>query len=241
MPEPEQWEVPTGSGALLSEQPYVDEMVRKEHFKSPLLSKIHRLMYNRAGVMKKIKSSILSFSGIPDLDDDARERLAQRVGKLSMELLKRIMDTLGVNRSSLSFEDKKASKENLVARLVEWLEKPTETTQKPPSAKKKRSSTKKKPAAKKKRAAGGAAKTAKSRPTKKARKIVVDEDEGAASVPAGMLGRAERIVRSVNVDEISMRAIYEQLQKEFGCTLEKPQKKVIKSLVLDVVAEENDS
>lgn len=53
-------------------------------------------MYNRAGVMKKIKSSILSFSGIPDLDDDARERLAQRVGKLSMELLKRIMDTLGV-------------------------------------------------------------------------------------------------------------------------------------------------
>lgn len=35
--------------------------------------------------------------------------------------------------------------------------------------------------------------------------------------------------------------IYEQLQKEFGCTLEKPQKKVIKSLVLDVVAEENDS
>ena len=28
MPEPEQWEVPTGSGVLLSEQPYVDEMVR---------------------------------------------------------------------------------------------------------------------------------------------------------------------------------------------------------------------
>ena len=45
----------------------------------------------------------------------------------------------------------------------------------------------------------------------------------------------------VLIGVVGAAQIYEQLQKEFGCTLEKPQKKAIKSLVLDVVAEENDS
>ena len=57
-----------------------------------------------------------------------------------------------INRSAQSFEDKKVTKDNLCERVVEWLESPTATTQKPPSQKRgrKKSATK---AASKKRAA----------------------------------------------------------------------------------------
>lgn len=70
--------------------------VRKEHFKSVLLKKACRLMYGRMVAAKKLKPTILEFSGLPDLDDDARDRLFARADKMSLDLLKRIMDLLGV-------------------------------------------------------------------------------------------------------------------------------------------------
>lgn len=234
-----EWEVPEGSGVRLSEQPYVEEMVRKLHYKDILLTKIHRMMYNRAGAAKKIKANILAFSGLSDLDEEAEDRLVQRLNKFSTDLLKRIMDTLGINRSSLSFEDGKVTKDNLIDRTVEWLKAPTETDAKPPSQKRKRSKTpKRSKSTTKKRTATKAPSSSAKRPAKKARKkkVVIDDDE--MDLPDGLLERAREIVEKSDTSELSLKAIYKQLNSEFDIELEKPQKKVVKALVMRVVEED---
>lgn len=145
--------VPVGSGMVLKDMPLVSETLSKKSGSSNELSALHKVMYSRVGKKRECKKNILQFSGLVFSGSaaDGQEKARAKIFKWSMPLIKNVMDLLKVNRSAKSFSDGKASKDNLVDKLLGWLESPTAPVEKPKKPKKPKAEKKpKKPKAEKK-------------------------------------------------------------------------------------------
>ena len=69
-----------------------------------------------------------------------KAKCVARASKWPVGLIKKIIDALGVDRSAASFEDGKAPKrDDLLDRLIEWLECPQESSKKTKAQKTKKS------------------------------------------------------------------------------------------------------
>lgn len=119
-------EIRPGAGTKLSDMPGTVERVEKEKASAEVMKRIHLLFYSKTAKPRNIKANILAFSGLPDCDDEKLDRIQDRIEKYSLALIKWIFDTLDIDRSAASFaaEGKTLSKDDLIERLVYWIEKP---------------------------------------------------------------------------------------------------------------------
>merc|ERR1712146_765290 len=98
-----------------------------------LLKPLHNLMFRRAGKEREIKNNIMNFNGFSYVrkyeGNEAmltkeRASVEIRVNNQSVDGIKSMMDIIGIDRSSNSFEGGKVDKTNLIDRFVDFLEKP---------------------------------------------------------------------------------------------------------------------
>ncbi|EQC25052.1 hypothetical protein SDRG_17058 [Saprolegnia diclina VS20] len=127
--------VPVGPGTKLRDIPYLAEKVAKCTKKdSELLTKLYQVMHSRrysAAIIKDVKEHILDFSGYPKFKDDAareafRDELAIKLCRGTMGFIHHMMDFLHIERSPKSFKEKNLLpiKDELVNRMMDWLEAP---------------------------------------------------------------------------------------------------------------------
>lgn len=117
----------SGSGIELSTVPCIVAKIKNTLARDAALKQIHSLMYRRVGSAKEAKKNILKFNGFNKEDlmnEHFLERVAQKMKKFSLANLKKIYDTLCLNRSSGTF-GKTPTKDQLIERLTEWLAEPT--------------------------------------------------------------------------------------------------------------------
>jgi len=122
--------VQDGKGIAIGALPDLEKGLAKLKGDDILLTTLHRLFFKRSGKKTTIRRNIRHFSGFPG-DDAAVEAAVKnattKIGKLSMPIVKRMIDLFLIDRSPASFEDG-LNKAALVERLVEWLSAPKEST-----------------------------------------------------------------------------------------------------------------
>jgi len=151
--EKEEWSVKSGKGELLSGMEGVCLQISRLKANDVLLKTMHTMFFQRQGKKTTLRKNLRSFSGFPEEGEDLKrvqEKARAKLAKLPIPQVKRLMDTLLIERSGNSFEDGKVTKDGLVDRVIEWITKPTEPTRKAPESLRKKA--KKKPKKKKKKA-----------------------------------------------------------------------------------------
>ena len=114
-----------GAGACVADIPAANKFVDKNKSTSVRLQMLHKLFYGQRGLKADIKANCRAFCGLVYDDERAREDVEDKVladKAWTTANLKTFMDELGVDRSSKTGD---VTKEGLVGRLVDWLEKPT--------------------------------------------------------------------------------------------------------------------
>ncbi|KAL7550114.1 hypothetical protein ACHAWF_013348, partial [Thalassiosira exigua] len=179
-------EIPEGKGEKLEDMPNVVANFKGVTWSSPPLKMLYSVVFG-TGKRKEFKAHLLQFSGLvyPEgKEEEKKEKLKQKMYKLTMVELKAVMDLVDIERTAESFGNKKETpgKEALCDRFLEWLEEPKA------SGKKMKGPTKKSPG--KRKSAGSAkkppAKKAKTTPSKKvsAKKSPAKKSPSAKKPPA---------------------------------------------------------
>lgn len=150
-----------GKGEKLEDMPNVVANFKGVTWSDPHLSMLHTVIYGR-GKKKEFKKKLLNFNGVvypegEEKEEDAKEKLLQKMYKLKMDELKAVMDLADIDRSADSFDAKIKIPDKLALcnRFLEWLEKPTASeknkggARKTPKKRKSDASEKKTPSAKK--------------------------------------------------------------------------------------------
>ena len=146
-----EWSVQEGKGLSLSGMEGVCLQISRLKANDVLLKTMHSMFYQRQGKKTTLRKNLRAFSGFHQEGEELKkvqEKARAKLQKLPMPQVKRLMDTLLIDRSSASFQDGKISKDGLVNRVLEWVTKPTEPTRKAPESLRKKA--KKKPKKKKK-------------------------------------------------------------------------------------------
>jgi hypothetical protein len=122
---PEVKAVRYGTGVPLQSLPAVVEYVRAQDASGDLLTQAHLLIYGNKGSSRGRKPAILDWSGHPDADKPGvSDRLKARVAKLTLPMIKGLMDVFDIERSAQSFKGGKASKDSMASRLTSWILEP---------------------------------------------------------------------------------------------------------------------
>ncbi|KAL4235614.1 hypothetical protein ACF0H5_004010 [Mactra antiquata] len=126
-------EIKEGKGRSLGDIPYIEHMLSKT--KAEDAKPLHKLLYRRQGANHDVKKNIRQFSGFPFAKDDAEyeKRLNLLKGKAyTLPMIKTMLDILDIPKTGV--------KDELITRLMEWLEKPEDSGRKIPQGKRKRKS-----------------------------------------------------------------------------------------------------
>lgn len=140
-----------GKGRSLGDIPFIEFKLSRT--KAEDTKPLHRLLFRRTGSVHEVKKNIRQFSGFPFSSDDPEyeKRLQLLKGKgFTTAMIKKILDILDI--------PKQGNKDDLITRLMEWLEKPKDSGRKLPEPKRKRKSK------------GGSEKKTKGKKTKKEKK-----------------------------------------------------------------------
>ena len=150
----EEWRVREGKGLALSGMEGVCLQISRLKANDVLLKTMHTMFFQKPGKKTTLRKNLRAFSGFPEEGEElihVQSKARAKLEKLPMPQVKRLMDTLLIDRSAASFEDSKISKDGLVERVLEWITKPTEPTKKAPVSLRKKAKKKPKKKAKKKK------------------------------------------------------------------------------------------
>ena len=185
-------------------------------------------------------------------EESERERLREKMYKLTMPQLKGIMDLVDINRSGDSFglvEGKNPGKEDHVTRFIEWLEMPVASGKKKgkssSSGKRKSSSGSAKKEKKEKAAPAKKAKSAKKKKAKKVEKEVSSDDDSSSDdeeiklTIAGVdidkvKAKVKSIVKSSDTDELTVKGVRKKLEEWLDCDLSKD-KDAVRAIVMEAM------
>jgi hypothetical protein len=136
VPEKAEFVIQKGKGKPIGELPDVCAMLEKHKGRDDVLQQMHTVAFGKKGPMAKVKAHLREFSGFPFAADAREAELAKRtafLGKRSTDELKQLLSVCCLERSG--------KKEELVARLVDFFDKPAATGIAPAAAKRKRAAT----------------------------------------------------------------------------------------------------
>lgn len=126
-------EIKEGKGRSLGDIPFIEFKVSRT--KAEDLKPLHRVLFRRTGQNTEVKKNIRQFSGFPfsTSDKEYEKRVEMLKSKtFTIAMVKQIMTILDIPRSG--------TKDELVTRLLEWLQKPEDSGRKLPEPKRKRKS-----------------------------------------------------------------------------------------------------
>jgi len=129
-PEEKEFVIPKGKGKKFENIPNVWNEISKRPKSSDLLQTIHTLLLGRANKKTDVKGNLGQFSGVV-YDEKGREKFEARVQTKKVKDLRDINEFFGQDRSG--------DKEDLIKRLVDFLEKPKASEHAPEASPKKRS------------------------------------------------------------------------------------------------------
>ena len=209
---------------------------------------LHSLIFGQ-GKKKDFRKHLMQFNGLvyaEGTEESERERLREKMYKLTMPQLKGIMDLVDINRSGDSFglaEGKNPGKEDHVTRFIEWLEMPVASGKKKGKSS---SSGKRKSSGKKEKAAPAKkAKSAKKKKAKKVEKEVSSDDDSSSDdeeIKLTIAGvdiekvkkKVKSIVKSSDTDELTVKGIRKQLEEWLDCDLSKD-KDAVRAIVMEAM------
>ena len=253
-----------GSGDKLEDIPNVVENFKAVTWSDPHLKMLYSLVFGGRGKKKEFKKHLLEFSGLVYAEgtdkEEEREKMKDKMYKLTMPELKAVMDLVDVNRSGDSFklgEGKSAGKEEHCQRLLEWLEKPHASGKKKGALVKKSSGKRKSSgsaasAKKEKKEKKAPAKKAKKTPpaAKKkssAKKVSAEkasssgsesEDEPVLSIPGVDIDKVRAKVKSIveksDKDELTVKGVRKMLEEWLDTDLSKS-KDAVRAIVMEVM------
>ena len=256
--------IPDGSGDKLEDIPNVVENFKAVTWSDPHLKMLYSLVFGGRGKKKEFKKHLLEFSGLVYAEgtdtEEEREKMKDKMYKLTMPELKAVMDLVDVNRSGDSFklgEGKSAGKEEHCQRLLEWLEKPHASGKKKGALAKKSSGKRKSSgsaasAKKEKKEKKAPAKKAKKTPpaAKKkssAKKVSAEkasssgsesEDEPVLSIPGVDIDKVRAKVKSIveksDKDELTVKGVRKMLEEWLDTDLSKS-KDAVRAIVMEVM------
>jgi len=117
----EKIQIPKGKGKQLSEIKLINDAIGKMKPNDEILKGLHRLLYNRAGDQKSIKSNIRQFCGF-DFDekekDEKEEIIEEKLGKWMLSGLKELCQLLNL--------DAGGTKVVIISRILDFLKNPNE-------------------------------------------------------------------------------------------------------------------
>ena len=150
--EKKEFKVEEGPGIQLGDMDGIVLQLSRLKANDIVLTTLHRIFFHRTGKRTTMRKNIRSFSGFPgdsDTVNQAKQRAKDKLDKMTMALLKRLYDTLLIDRSAKSFASGKIDKESMVKRALEWMTNPTHPQRdapqkRRPKAKKKTTKRKKK-------------------------------------------------------------------------------------------------
>ena len=218
---------------------------------------LYNLIFGQ-GKKKDFRKHLMQFNGLvyaEGTEESEREKLREKMYKLTMPQLKGIMDLCDINRSGDSFglaEGKNPGKEEHVTRFIEWLEMPVASGKKKgksssSSGKKRKSSSGSAKKEKKEKAAP--AKKAKSTKKKKAKKVEKEvsssdddsssDDEEIKLTIAGVdidkvKAKVKSIVKSSDTDELTVKGVRKKLEEWLDCDLSKD-KDAVRAIVMEAM------
>ena len=248
--------IPNGAGTKLEDMPNVVENFTAVTWSSPQLKMLYSLVFG-VGKKKEFKKHLLQFNGlvyVEGTEEDERERLREKMYKLTMPELRSVMDLADIDRSGDSFEGKTAGKEELCQRILDWLEKPKASGKKKGSlakssgGKKRKSSGSSSAAAEKKKKKEKAApeKKDKKKPAKKQKTAANEkadssgsesEDEPITGVSKDQLrAKVKSIVEKSDPDTLTVKKVRKMLEDVYDTDLSTAeQKDTIRALVMEVM------
>jgi len=214
---------------------------------------LYNLIFGQ-GKKKDFRKHLMQFNGLvyaEGTEESEREKLREKMYKLTMPQLKGIMDLADINRSGDSFglaEGKNPGKEEHVTRFIEWLEMPVASGKKKGKSssggKKRKSSS---GSAKKEKAAPAKkAKSAKKKKAKKVEKEVSSSDDDSSSddeeiklTIAGVdidkvKAKVKSIVKSSDTDELTVKGVRKKLEEWLDCDLSKD-KDAVRAIVMEAM------
>ena len=214
---------------------------------------LYNLIFGQ-GKKKEFRKHLMQFNGLvyaEGTEESERERLREKMYKLTMPQLKGIMDLVDINRSGDSFglaEGKNPGKEDHVTRFIEWLEMPVASGKKKgkssSSGKRKSSSGSAKKEKKEKAAPAKKAKSAKKKKAKKVEKEVSSDDDSSddEEIKLTIAGvdiekvkkKVKSIVKSSDTDELTVKGIRKQLEEWLDCDLSKD-KDAVRAIVMEAM------
>jgi len=124
--------VPKGKGRKLEDCPHILASLNKRRSSDEALIALHGVVLGKVTKAVKVKANLKQFSGVVYDDDKNREKLEDKLHKLHMNSLREVARLVGV----LSTGDK----DDLVARLCDWAEKPHDADEAIESPKKRKRS-----------------------------------------------------------------------------------------------------
>ena len=218
---------------------------------------LYNLIFGQ-GKKKDFRKHLMQFNGLvyaEGTEESEREKLREKMYKLTMPQLKGIMDLADINRSGDSFglaEGKNPGKEEHVTRFIEWLEMPVASGKKKgkssSSGKKRKSSSGSAKKEKKEKAAP--AKKAKSAKKKKAKKVEKEvsssdddssDDEEIKLTIAGVdidkvKAKVKSIVKSSDTSELTVKGVRKQLEEWLDCDLSNANDKdAVRKIVMEAM------
>ena len=217
---------------------------------------LYNLIFGQ-GKKKEFRKHLMQFNGLvyaEGTEESEREKLREKMYKLTMPQLKGIMDLADINRSGDSFglaEGKNPGKEEHVTRFIEWLEMPVASGKKKgksSSSGKKRKSSSSGSAKKEKKEKAAPAKKAKSAKKKKAKKVekeVSSSDDDSSDVEEIKLtiagvdidkvkAKVKSIVKSSDTDELTVKGVRKKLEEWLDCDLSKD-KDAVRAIVMEAM------
>ncbi|GFY48938.1 protein DEK [Trichonephila inaurata madagascariensis] len=136
----EKQEIQEGIGQKLGDCPRIEHQIQKTSIED--LKPLHRILFGRVGSAPQIKRNIRKFSGFPfEKKSTEFDRKKATVEKLTNSVLKRVCELLDLERSG--------TKEEIVARILEFLLEPKDSGKSVKTKKKASSKDKKKGSEKK--------------------------------------------------------------------------------------------
>lgn len=165
-----------GKGKPIADLPDVCTMLEKKKGSDDVLQHLHSVAFGRKGPRAKVKANLREFSGFPFAADARAAELAKREAFLSKRTADELKDML-----SVCCLERSGKKEELVARLIDFFDKPAASGIAPAAggAKRKRAVTPAKKASAKKKQA-----TAKASPAKKGKAAAAPAKKAAGKKAA---------------------------------------------------------
>ncbi len=225
-----------GEGIALGEIDWIEEKLQKQKADSEIVQTLYNIVFGRRGKKQNAKQHLRLWSGLPaglseDELEEVKDKMYSRIDKHKMSLIKEIMTTLNVPRSS--------TKEDCANDLFEWLCKPKAAEKKKKATPKK--SEKRKPASAKK---GPAKKKAKRNVEEEDDEDDDDEDDEDEFVVSmkDMKKWVAAYITCMNIEEVTVSTALNVFESKFGVSIrEDPDtKKKFKQLLIAEMTASDD-